>query len=260
MLRSGVFAAGVVVFVGGCAGSVNGEIDGKSVGNFYSAAFGLGELDAGEVEAVSIFGLALPGNSCDDGTEVLDQSLDSGGADPDDAVDLINERIPVDHWFATLQVSAEDESDFRDESVELDDEDPDVRVSLALCFQKKEAKVRNDAVDDGSDCFGATDGDVNITFDGNRLGVASDDEVKFEDEDGDTAGRVTFNLGFSACESMSSTLQDAFDDLLDGQNNPPPPSEGEGEGGPGDECEFADDGECDEPSLCDPGTDTTDCG
>lgn len=197
-----------------CAGSIDGEIDGKTVPLFTSAAFGSGEGRDSDL----LFGWA-GADSCANGNSYIDFLKDlqkvETESDVDDAydnyIDLMNEQ-ELDSWFANVFISADDESDTRDELVDLADEDPAVAVNITLCRHRKEARRRDGAVDDGNECYFAVDGDVRLDHrNDNTLSVQSEGNLKFVDTDGDTAGRVEATFIFQRCSTLDDSIQDVMD-------------------------------------------------
>ena len=227
----------VSVAVVGCSGgSVGGEIDGKSVPRFFSAAYS--EINAGNGGSV-LFALALPGDSCADGAELFEAT------DAEERVDFINEHVPVDSWLIAASVFAVDDDDLKEATIEFGEADPEVFMSISLCRQDKKAEED----DPNADCFGPTSGDLDISWDGDEgaLHLKSAEKIEFRDVDGDDAGKVDIDITFHFCEAIGDAFEDA-------QNTPPPPPEDDE-----DSCFSAFDGVCDEPGECEPGTDTSDC-
>lgn len=197
-----------------CAGSVDGEIDGRTVPLFSSAAFGSGEGRYSDL----LFGWA-GADSCAFGNSTLDFLKDvhqaDNQSDVDDAqdsyIDTLNEQ-ELDSWIAQVSIFAEDESDTRDELVDLADEDPAVGVGISLCRRRKEARRRDGVLDDGHECYSAVDGDVRLDHrNDNTLSLQSEGNLKFVDRDGDTAGRVEVTFTFQRCSTLDDTVQDFLD-------------------------------------------------
>lgn len=213
-------AATAVAMTSGCAGTVGGQLDGKDVPGFGSLAFGQADVTGG---GAFIFGVGVPGDSCTTGgdllTAIADQAesgakLDRKGVEgaQSDQVDILNGALKVDDWYAQLLITANDDSDIRDETIDLGDTTPKASISFGLCRQKGEAEIKEGGIDQNADCYTAKDGEFALNHtDDNKLSLKATDEVKFVDGDGDTAGRVTFDFTFTRCDAMDGPAQDFVD-------------------------------------------------
>lgn len=219
-----------LAMVSGCAaGSVSGEIDGKQVPSFSTAAFG-GVEDIGENNIFALSGFSLfVGDACTGGAKILEpqadrreaeieSNLDAFNSAIEDQADAINEVIEVGDWSASLLFIGPDIDDVRDETYDLEKLDPendpdDPGVAFAFCLQKDEAStetVNGKAVlDDGADCFAVAEGDLTFTMnpDDTTLRVFSEDEVEVQFDDGDKAGDVVVDISFSGCSEIASAVE-----------------------------------------------------
>lgn len=227
---------GMLVLVGlltGCAaGSVSGEIDGKQVPSFSTAAFG-GVEDIGEKKLFALAGFSLfVGDACTGGAKVLEPQADSteaqleGNLDRfnsaiEDQADAMNEVVNVGDWYASLLFIGPDIDDVREETYDLERLDPendpdDPAVNFSFCLQKDKAStetVNGRAVlDDGADCFAVAEGDLSFTMnpDDTTLRIFSEDEVEVQFDDGDKAGDVVVDVSFSGCNEIANAVEDVL--------------------------------------------------
>jgi hypothetical protein len=215
----------VVAITSGCAGTIGGQLDGKDVPGFGSLAFGEADVSGG---GLFVFGVGVPGDSCAFGGELLPTAVDGLKARKandakglegslEDTADVINAAVQVDDWVVQMFLVAEDDSDLRDDVLDIGDDTPEVAVFFSLCRQKAEAEVKDGELDQNADCYFPKDGEIAVNHtDDNRLSLKATDEVKFVDEDGDTAGRVTLDFTFSRCP----VIDDAAEDFVDVQEAP----------------------------------------
>lgn len=223
---SGVVLA--VSFVSGCgAGSISGEIDGKTVPAFVDAAFGFVE---DETDAFGMNGYAMPGDSCEDGGEFLQRqadlfdaaadSVDRFNSEMEDFVDFTNDLVPVGDWYAILGFVGADIDKVRDEVYDVEDLDEDEFVSLQVCLHKREHDVETvDGVAEivnGDECFTVGEGKLRFALndDDSILRVTSEKEVEMQFDDGDKAGDVTIDITFKGCPAIA----DGSEALLEARN------------------------------------------
>lgn len=206
----------VLVGAGGCAGSIRGEIDGTEVPPFASAAFGTGDLTNGSL----LIGFASD-DGCSHGSGLVDLLKDATEAQTeqdgedvrDRSMDWTNE-LAIDSWYVTAVLGAEDEVDFRDELVDLSEATPAVNMNVSLCRRKREARIREGQLENGSECYRASDGDLRVSqATPDELSLVSDGNIKFIDGEGDTAGRVDLEFTFRRCDALSEGTQDYIDAL-----------------------------------------------
>lgn len=221
---SGVVLA--VSCVSGCgAGSISGEIDGKTVPSFVDAAFG-GVEDDNDAFAMTAF--ALPGNSCNDGGSILEQlaaleaaglgtDVDKFNSEMEDFAELNNEVIAVDDWYVQVGFAGADINDIREEVYDIEDLDDDEVVSFNLCLHEREHEV--ETVDgiaqfkSGDECFVVGEGELLFTLndDDSILRVKSEGEVEMQFDDGDKAGDVTLDITFRGCPAIADGINARLD-------------------------------------------------
>jgi len=198
-----------VVVAAGCpAGTVTGQLDGKAVPAFGEAAFGL----IAEEGALA-FGFALPGDSCRDGKDVIDAAFST----PDDAAatneanrEVINDKVPEESWYISMILGADDNDDIENDTIELDDPGK-LGLVFDVCFQDNDAKIIDGELDNGADCFSASDGDVVLEIDKKdpKTLRLKGEGIEMIDGDGDDAGDVNFDVTFSRCADIEEALNDA---------------------------------------------------
>lgn len=198
----------------GCAGRIDGELDGQEVPGFSSASFGV--ADGQQLDFIFAFATE---DSCSDGAELLRISEDQVRARTEQDLADVNERMrdwmnarPIDSWFTLVTLGAAEESDFRDELVDLSDEAPVISTNFTVCRRKREARIRDGVLEDGNDCYRAADGDLRFRRDSDDvLSLESDGSIKYVDSDGDTAGRVDMSFTFQRCDALDDAGQDVID-------------------------------------------------
>ena len=192
------------VVVTGCAGSVRGDIDGESIPTFYDAALGGVEFEDGFL----LVGFNLPGDSCEDGAELIAASVD----DDEDRVDTINELVPVGDWQTQIVLSGSSFNDLKDETYDLEDEDNEVGIQLTFCRQKREAEVEDDGIDLGADCYLAAEGELTFELDDAEqvLRIVSDGELDVIDANDDEVGEVTVDITFKGCDALTEEVKDVL--------------------------------------------------
>ena len=196
---------GGLALASGCAGSVRGDIDGDSIPTFYDAALGGVETDNGFL----LVGYNLPGDSCEDGADLVAGASD----DADDRADTTNELVPVGDWQTQLLLNGSSFNDLKNETYDLSDTDNEVVIQLSFCLQKREAEVEDDVLDLGADCYFVADGDLTFELgdDEQQLRIVSDGELEVVDTDGDDVGDVTVDITFKGCEALIDEVKDLLE-------------------------------------------------
>lgn len=259
MLRQVVPAAFAAVFLilVGCGrgpGTIEGEIDGDEVGAIADAVFALIESSLTDEHNV----LVVAGTADDLCTHLTEQySILADMVHPNatqndvkngagDLVDYINDNDLVGHWTFSMIGVADRVVDLRDEN-ELDI-DPsaevgDDRMALTVAEQRRAPKFdENDGYETGEEVYAADEGSAAWSLDEDNRYVEVTGDARLRDDTGDKAGDIDFDIYATPCNDFGS----AFVDFTDNRY--------------ANSCQYARDGECDEPTYCPAGTDTTDCG
>jgi hypothetical protein len=221
LLSVSVSGCVALAMVSGCAaGSVSGEIDGKTVPSFVDAAFG-GVEDDNDAFAMTAF--ALPGDSCEDGGSILEQlaaveaagqgtDVDKFNGEMEDFADLSNDAIAVDDWYVQVGFAGADINDIRDEVYDIEDLDDDEIVSFNICLHEREHEVETvnglAQFKSGDECFAVGEGELRFTLndDDSVLRVTSEGEVEVQFDDGDKAGDVTLDVTFKGCPAIADGI------------------------------------------------------
>ena len=127
-----------LVLATGCSGgTVEGELDGLTVPSFGHASFGLATSDRFTPNGGQLRGLAMPGDSCSDGAEFLltGRNIREGGSveDVQARTDFFNERLPLDSWFFSVLLGANDVAVLEDVTVDLARPDEGPLAEIDLC-------------------------------------------------------------------------------------------------------------------------------
>lgn len=199
---------------GGCAGSFDGELDGKEVPTFRTAAFG------GFRATTGIFwlsGFFSAGNSCDDGADL--QKAQRRWATAFDLpeqqlraerwAELINERLPERSWYGQFVLMANDDDDLDDGEVDIGQQREIVVSQFLLCQRSGDAVARNGVVESDDDCYVAVDGDIDTSrsSDETTLSLVSEDGIEFIDETGDDEGELQMSITLTECEPLADELE-----------------------------------------------------
>ena len=231
LVASLAFALAPVVGSAGCALRFQGELGGDPLPPFPTGAFTL--LDQGAGRA-SVGAIALPGDSCQDGADLLRIMRRQAEATTqerfedtaEELADWYGAHLPRDSWMITVNITTEGAAFLDGASVDLDDTDTDTRLSLSACRSDKDNPEAKDGFfSPDVDCFFASDGKVDITLDDATLGLRADGPVEFR-ENGQADGELLFEMSFTSCPAM----EDDFALLQGGGGVRPPIGEGEGEG------------------------------
>ncbi len=224
----------------GCALRFQGELGGDPVPPFASGAFTLFDQGAGRA---TLGAIALPGDSCQDGADLLRIMRRQAEATTQERFEESAEELaawygahlPRDSWMITVNVFTSEAAFVDGASVDLDDVDTDTRLSLSACRSDQDDPEADDGFfNPDVDCFIASDGQVELSLDDATFGLRSDEAVEFR-ENGQPDGELLFEMAFSACPAMD----DDFARLQGGGGVRPPiigEGEGEGEGECFDDC------------------------
>jgi hypothetical protein len=207
----------------GCAARFDGELDGKPVPTFASAAFGSSSTRStfGFGNAVHIvMAMLAPGDSCVDGADLLKAERRLGAAVDDQqrqdraeaVADLMNERFPEDSWYGRLIITAPDDDDLDDVEVDVSDQAAVALQQFLLCQRSGDVNAVNGAVQTDDDCYFARDGDIDVTRseDQTTLSLVSERGVEFIDEGGREEGELGFTLNFGECEDLDDEVDARF--------------------------------------------------
>ena len=206
--------AAVALVAGGCAGRFSGELDGPPVPPFSTAA--LATFDVGARGGL-LRGLALPGDSCEEGAAIVDaaRTLSTKNFNDFEAASapllaLLDASQRDGDWRLELSVLSSTGLDDVDGAVvDLDDFDTDVFVGLTLCRKDGEAQLRNGGFefDEGVDCFSAQDGDVVLErSDDGSLRIVAEKPLQFFNRNGGEDGELALDVGFSSCAALTTAL------------------------------------------------------
>jgi hypothetical protein len=212
----------VVVATGGCAARFDGEIDGKPVPTFASAAFGSSNsrrfFGFGNRFHVAV-GILAPGDSCVDGADLLKAERRLASANGDERqdraerlADLLNERFPEDSWYGRVIITAPDDDDLDDVEVDVSERDQVVIHQFTLCQRSGEVNAVDGSLQSDDDCYSARDGDIDVTRndDETALSLVSERGVEFVDEGGREEGKVGFAVTFGECEDLNDEVEALF--------------------------------------------------
>jgi hypothetical protein len=198
----------------GCAGSFDGELDGKQVPTFRTAAFGGFRAPTGGYWVTGFFS---SGNSCDDGADLqkaqrrwstaFDQQEQQVRAERWAA--LINERLPERSWYGQFTLMAADDDELDDGEVDLSDQRDLFLSSFQLCQRSGQANARNGVLELDDDCYTAIDGDVDVkrSEDETELSLVSEADIEFIDETGDDEGELQMSITLTECEPLADELE-----------------------------------------------------
>lgn len=250
------FAAVLLILVG-CArspGTIEGEVDGAEPGLIADAVFSLFDFEDTDEKAI----LVVAGTADDLCTHLteqyafLNEMLDPNATVNDvknaagDFADYVNDNELVGHWTFTIDGAADRSVDFQ-EGNELDVDAEAGPGSDRMTFSATEQQDdpsfdENEGLDPGTASFAADEGSAAWYLDEDNTDVEVVGSVSLRDEEGDSAGDLKFEIYALPCNSLTEEFSELSDNLE------------------ANSCQYARDGECDEPEYCPAGTDTTDCG
>lgn len=254
-----LFAPACLDYVGG----VEGQIDGLDVGSFSSAALGVIDLEAtNETMVLAIFSTApdacelrrsIYGHLADITTAGATENDVKNGAE--DVVQAIVDADMVGEWTVSVTAITDRRQDLQDDNsivVDTAASTGDDRAFVTAELQNREPEFdQNDGLQLEIDSYSATEGSLRFDLDEDLGAVSIEGRVELRgDVDGDNAGDIDLSGRAVFCQGLGTAFVE-FSENVQARNVAP---------GPEDSCQFANDGECDEPSLCAAGTDTTDCG
>jgi hypothetical protein len=212
----------VLVATSGCAARFDGEIDGKPVPTFGSAAFGTSNSRSffgfGNRFHVAV-GILAPGDSCVDGADLLKAERRLAGANGDERQDraeklaeLMNERFPDNSWYGRVVITAPDDDDLDDVEVDVSARDDVTIQQFTLCQRSGEVNAVDGRLDSDDDCYSARDGDIDVTRNDaeTALSLVSELGVEFIDEGGREEGEVGFAITFGECEDLNDEVEAIF--------------------------------------------------
>jgi hypothetical protein len=213
----------VLVVTSGCAARFDGEIDGKPVPTFGSAAFGTSTTRAffGFGDRVHVvMAMLAPGDSCVDGGDLLKAERRLAAATSDEerqdraeaVADLMNERFPEDSWYGRLLITAVDDDDLDDTEIDVSEQQESAIQQFLLCQRSGDANAVDGNVQLDDDCYTARDGDIDVTRtdDETALSLVSERGVEFVDENGREEGEVGFSITFGECEDITDEVEARF--------------------------------------------------
>lgn len=213
----------VLVAGSGCAARFDGEIDGKPVPTFGSAAFGTSTTRdffgfGNRVHVV--MAMLAPGDSCVDGADLLKAERRLSAATDDNerqdraeqVADLMNERFPEDSWYGRLIITAADDDDLDDAEIDVSEQTDVGLPQFILCQRSGDVNAVDGAVQSDDDCYSARDGDIDVTRneDETALSLSSERGVEFIDEGGREEGEIGFSITFGECEDLSDEVEARF--------------------------------------------------
>jgi hypothetical protein len=216
----------------GCALRFQGELGGDPLPPFSTGAFTLFDQGAGRL---SVGALALPGDSCQDGADLFRINRRQQEATTqerfeetaEELADWFGANLPRNSWMISVNLFTDGGAFLDGASVDFDDTDTDVRAQLVACrSDSDDPKARDGFFSPDMDCFIASDGEVDITFDDTTLGLRSTEAIEFREPNGQIDGELLFEMAFTSCPAMD----DDFALLQGGGGGRPPIGEGEGEG------------------------------
>lgn len=264
----------------GCAyGTVRGDVDGEVIPSFKSGvvyeASALTEADD-TVVVLALHTFAandeLFADHLDVKTEAIRDAMSTGDLEGamDDVASFEEDNFPEDYWSAHLVLIGENESDIEDElSAE------DANMGIVLCHHTGEVdapREEPDAAlfatlltagfrDANRDCFTTEEAEVTVEqYDGETISLTG--FIELVDDENDDAGEVALTAVGVRSDLVEEAAEEHFEQVAElfaaiDASNAQPSSGGD------NSCQFAFDGECDEPQgldICDAGTDTADCG
>lgn len=203
----------VVVCGASCAGSISGEVDGDSVPGFTTSALGALEVDG--TDSLGLFAyFASAGEAC--ALLAQDFEIMADEDDPEDEAkkreDLYKEGTPEEFWYALISISADDGDDLEDEQeIDLEDFDEDIRAGFTVCHRDEYPEEKDGFLDIDDECFFAEDGVLTAKYTPeDALDLGTEKELDLNDDDGDSAGEITFSGRARYCEAFSDALDDAY--------------------------------------------------
>lgn len=222
-MRLLVSALAVLVATSGCAARFDGEIDGKPVPTFGSAAFGSSTTGAlfgfGSRDHV-VMAMLAPGDSCVDGADLLKAERRLAAATNDDerqdraeaVADLMNERFPEDSWYGRLIITARDDDDLDDVEIDVSEQRDEAIQQFVLCQRRGDVNAVDGSVQLDDDCYTARDGDIDVTRndDETALSLVSERGVEFVDDGGREEGEIGFSITFGECEDITDEVEARF--------------------------------------------------
>lgn len=204
----------VVASTIGCAVRLEGELDGRTVPTFQSAAFG--EFSASP-SGYWVTGFFSAGNPCDDGADLQRaQRRWSTAFDFDERqtraerwAEVINERLPERSWYGQFSLFAADDDDLDDAEIDLSEQRDVVLSGFQLCQRSGEVNAVDGTIQTSDDCYSAIDGDIDITRNEQEteLTLVSERTIEFVDETGDEEGDLTVSITLTECEPLSEELE-----------------------------------------------------
>jgi hypothetical protein len=213
MLHRIVFLV-VAVSTVGCAARLEGELDGRTVPTFQTAAFG---AFSASPSGYSVMGFFSAGNSCDDGADLTRAQrrwstafdVDERQARAERWAELINERLPERSWYGQLSLFAADDDDLDDAEVDLSEQRDVFLSGFQLCQRSGDAIAVDGIIQTGDDCYIAIDGDIDITRNDQEteLTLVSERTIEFIDETGDEEGDLTISITMTECEPLSEEVE-----------------------------------------------------
>lgn len=272
--------------LGACSvGKLTGEVDGELVPAFQSGLVFEASSATEAEDYVAVAAFYTFSNACDLVAGQMDVRADavadivaaSSPNDTEKAIDAVRdfekENLPEDYWAAYVVLGGENENDIEDD-FDIEDDAADVvvcRHTGAVDVDRDDflAAVLPDfaepfAKDRNRDCFRASEGEVRVSLYDESKSISLVTESELDDGEGDDAGEIELGAVASYCATTERAVEGLIGELLDSASSAndsaaPAPAPGPSQGG---ECQFANDGECDEPEgtgLCAEGTDANDC-
>lgn len=257
---------------GGCSvGKITGEVDGDLVPAFQSGIVYEANAATEDDDYVALAAFYTFSNGCELVAEHMDVKADSvrGLADGNDIERLVDDvrkfeedNLPDDYWAAYVVLAGKNENDIEDDfDIE---EDP---ADMVVCHHTGAVdSPRDEPVaallpdyaarffkDSNRDCFEAEKGEVRVSlYDRDSISLVA--ELDLVDADDDDAGEIELGAVAAECTATESAVDGLLREAQELEESAPAAD---------DSCQFARDGECDEPGIgtgaCDAGTDATDC-
>lgn len=277
-----VCTLGVVAATACSTASIDGEVDHETVPPFMTGLVYEADQLTPDDDYVAITAFYTFSSGCDLVAKQMDAKTDGlrGLLDGKDVESLIDDvrkfeedNFPGDYWAAYAVISARGESDVADNfDIERDN------AGVLVCHHHGAVDAPRDEPaaallpdygapffkDRNRDCFTSSRGEIRVSsYDRKNISLLAD--VTLSNESGDSAGKISLGGVAAQCDATESAVKDLLREAADvsAPANEAPPQQ-QAPTTPDDSCQFAFDGECDEPGTgtgaCAAATDATDCG